>query len=347
MEDGIKRTEISSLGEFGLINKLTEGFQSESSRTFKGIGDDAAAIDMGETVLLVSTDMLTESVHFDMSYVPLKHLGYKAVTVNLSDICAMNAQPEQVLVSIAVSNRFSVEALEELYAGIKRACDVYNVDLVGGDTTSSLSGLVISITAMGRAKKENVVMRNGAKKGDLLVVSGDLGGAYMGLQMLEREKQVFQAAPQSQPKLEGADYQLERQLKPEARIDVVRQFKELDLLPTSMIDISDGLSSEILHLGKQSGLGCELYEDKIPIHPSTYDLAREFNLDPTLCALSGGEDYELLFTVSQSDFDKVKNHPDFSVIGHMTDLDQGYNLITKSGSQTPLKAQGWDAVKQD
>ncbi|MGC6532138.1 MAG: thiamine-phosphate kinase [Flavobacteriales bacterium] len=345
MQDPQSRTEISQLGEFGLIERLTTGFEPKLSNTWKGIGDDAAGISVGEQVVLTSTDLLTEGVHFDLSYTPLKHLGYKAVIVNLSDIAAMNAVPDHILVSLAVSNRFSVEALEELYDGIRLACDLYNIDLIGGDTTSSLSGLTISVTAFGIAPEKLISSRLGANEGDLLVVSGDLGAAYMGLQLLEREKQVFEAAPQAQPKLEGADYQLERQLKPEARVDVVRKLRELDLVPTSMIDISDGLASEIFHLTSTNHLGCQLYEEKIPIDKSTYDLAREFNLDPTVCALSGGEDYELLFTIPQADFEKVKNHPDFSVIGHMTDAKSGNQLVTKSGVQTPLTAQGWDGLK--
>lgn len=345
MEEQTARTEVSTIGEFGLIKRLTAGFEPQLPNTFLGIGDDAAGISVGQQVLLTSTDMLTEGVHFDLGYTPLKHLGYKAIITNLSDICAMNALPEHVLVSLAISSRFSVEACEEIYAGIRLACDIYGVDLVGGDTTSSLSGLTISVTAMGITPEKLVVKRSGAKEGDLLVVSGELGAAYMGLQVLEREKQVFEAAPHAQPKLEGVDYQLERQLKPEARVDVVRKLRELELIPTSMIDISDGLASEIFHLTSLSGVSCKLYEEKIPIDKSTYDLAREFNLDPTMCALSGGEDYELLFTLSQDDFDKVKNHPDFSVIGHMTAAEEGNQLITKSGLQTPLKAQGWDGFE--
>ncbi len=303
-------------------------------------------MNFGNKQVVVTTDMLVEGVHFDLTYVPLKHLGYKSVIVNLSDVYAMNAQPKQITVAFAISSRFSLEAVEELYAGMLMACKKYNVDLVGGDTTSSTSGLVISITAIGTLDEEKVVYRNGAKETNLLCVSGDLGGAYMGLQVLEREKAVFKDNPNVQPDLEGKDYILERQLKPEARKDIIELFAKLDLKPTSMIDVSDGLASEILHLCKQSKLGVDLYEEKIPIDPLTYETAREFNLDPTLCALSGGEDYELLFTIDMKDYDKVKNLPDFSIIGHMTPESKGKNLITKSGSVAELKAQGWDGLKK-
>jgi thiamine-monophosphate kinase len=288
--------------------------------------------------------MLVEGVHFDLTYVPLRHLGYKSVVVNVSDICAMNGEAKQILVSIALSNRFSLEAVEELYSGIRLACEKYGVDLIGGDTTSSLSGLVINITVIGEGHKDKVAYRSGAKEKDLLCVSGDLGGAYMGLQLLEREKAVFRENPKIQPDLEGKDYILERQLKPEARKDIVRLLSDLDVQPTSMIDISDGLASEILHICNQSEAGCELYEEKIPIDPQTYDTARQFNLDPTMCALSGGEDYELLFTIKIEDYDKIKNLPDFTVIGHITNKEKGRNLISKSGSVHPITAQGWDAL---
>jgi thiamine-monophosphate kinase len=294
---------------------------------------------------LISTDMLVEGVHFDLTYVPLKHLGYKSVIVNLSDICAMNALPKQVTVSIAASNRFSVEALEELYGGMLFACKKYNIDLIGGDTTSSTSGLIISITVIGEAKKEDIVYRNGAKEKDLLCVSGDLGGAYMGLQILEREKFVFKDNPNIQPDLEGNDYILERQLKPEARVDIVELLKNIGVKPTSMIDISDGLASEIIHITTQSDLGCELYEEKIPLDPQTFDRAREFNLDPTVCVLSGGEDYELLFTVPMTDYEKIKNQPDITIIGHMTPKSSGVNLIAKAGTSHPITAQGWNSFK--
>lgn len=340
------RTELSSLGEFGLIKHLTEHIELKNPSTIKGAGDDAAVINYtdGEKVTLVSTDMLIEGVHFDLTYVPLKHLGYKSVIVNLSDIYAMNGHPKQITVGLAISNRFSLESVEELYAGMLMACKKYGVDLVGGDTTSSLSGLIISITVLGEGEKNKVVYRNGAKEKDLLCVSGDLGGAYMGLQVLEREKSVFKANPKMQPDLDGLDYILERQLKPEARQDIIKLFAALSLQPTSMIDVSDGLASEIMHLCDQSNVGCELYEEKIPLDPQTYETAKQFNLDPTVCALSGGEDYELLFTIKQSDYEKVKNLPDFTIIGHITKKESGINLVSRSGTSHPLKAQGWDAL---
>lgn len=339
------KTDLASLGEFGLIDHLTKHFEIVNESSIKGVGDDAAVIEYSGKQTLVSTDMLVEGVHFDLSYVPLKHLGYKAVTVNLSDICAMNAMPKQITVSIAVSSRFPVEALEELYSGIQAACNNYKVDLVGGDTTTSLTGLIISVTAIGEALKEDITYRNGANDKDLICVTGDLGGAYMGLQLLEREKSVFKDNPNLQPDLEGNDYILERQLKPEARIDIPILLKALVVKPTSMIDVSDGLASELFHLCKQSDKGCQLFEEKIPIDPMTYDRARQFNLDPTLCALSGGEDYELLFTVPLADHEKIANHPDITIIGHMTPRSEGLNLITKNLVSTPLKAQGWDSFK--
>ncbi len=336
------RTELSELGEFGLIDKLTSGFISSHPSTMFGVGDDAAVISVSEEeALLVSTDMLVEGVHFNLMYMPLKHLGYKAVAVNVSDICAMNAIAEQITVSIAVSNRFPLEALEELYEGIHAACKNYNIDLVGGDTTSSFSGLIISITAIGRANKGRISYRSGARENDLLVVSGDLGGAYMGLQVLEREKQVFESNPEIQPDLDGHDYIIQRQLKPEARQDVVKYLKELDVVPTSMIDISDGLSSEIMHLCKNSNTGCFVYDEKIPIDGSTSMAAIDFNLDPVTCALNGGEDYELLFTVKQADYDKIKGNPNMTIIGHMTHPNDGIYFIDKNGSAVTLKAQGW------
>lgn len=344
--DNSIRTDISSLGEFGLINHLAQHFEINQSSTIKGVGDDAAVIDNGNLQTLVSTDMLVEGVHFDLSYVPLKHLGYKSVIVNLSDIYAMNATPRQIVVSIAISSRFSLEAVEELYQGMLLACKKYNIDLVGGDTTSSLQGLVINITVIGSAVKEDIVYRSGAKEGDLLCVSGDLGGAYMGLQILEREKAVFKENPNLQPDLEGKDYILERQLKPEARKDVIEQLKNLGIKPTAMIDISDGLASEIMHLCEQSNLGVDLYEEKIPLDSLTYDTAREFNLDPTMCALSGGEDYELLFTIPLEAYDKLKNLPDFSIIGHLTPASKGRNLIAKAGTVHELKAQGWNHLSK-
>ena len=338
------RTELSELGEFGLIDKLTNQFTTHVSTTIKGVGDDAAVIAVSDTeVMLVSTDMLLEGVHFNLMYTPLMHLGYKAVIVNLSDIFAMNGTAQQITVSIAVSNRFPLEALEELYAGIKKACDLYQVDLIGGDTSSSLSGLTISITAIGKAKKSDVVYRSGAKENDLLVVSGDLGGAYMGLQLLEREKEVFKANPNMQPDLDGNDYLLERQLKPEARQDVIKFLQDLEVKPTSMIDISDGLASEIFHLCKASNSGCTIYDEKLPIDAKTSMAAIEFNIDPATCALNGGEDYELLFTVSMSDYEKIKGNPHMTVIGHITDKNSGINLVDKNGAMIPLQAQGWKA----
>lgn len=337
------RTELDRLGEFGLIDHLTEKFKAKHPSTLLGVGDDAAVISISETEsMLVSTDFLIEGVHFNLMYMPLKHLGFKAVAVNVSDICAMNGVAEQITVSMAVSSKFPVEALEELYEGIRIACETYNVDLIGGDTTASYSGLTLSVTAIGRAETAKISYRSGAKENDLLVASGDLGGAYVGLQVLEREKQVFQANPNIQPDLDGHDYIVQRQLKPEARVDVISFLKELDVVPTSMIDISDGLASEILHLCKASKVGCRLYDDKIPIDAQTSMTALEFNLDPATCALNGGEDYELLFTIAQSDFDKIKGNPHMTVIGHITDVSEGAYLVDKNGSVIELRAQGWD-----
>lgn len=336
------RTEISKLGEFGLIKHLAEKIAVKHPSTVKGIGDDAAVIDIGEKYLLISTDMLTEGVHFDLTYAPLKHLGYKAVAANVSDICAMNGKATHITVSIGISNRFSLEAVEELYDGINAAAAAYNVDVVGGDTVSSLSGLTVSITVTGEVDKDRIAYRSGAADKELLVVSGDLGAAYMGLQLLEREKAVFESTPGVQPDLAGHDYILERQLKPEARVDAVVMLEQLGIRPTSMIDISDGLASEILHLCDQSGLGCALYEEKIPVDPTVVTAASDFKLDPTLCALSGGEDYELLFTVALSDFDKLKGSPHFTVIGHMAE-GAAPQLIARDGTAHPLTAQGWDA----
>lgn len=341
------RTELKEIGEFGLIKHLTKNIVFKNEQSVKGVGDDAAILDIKNKQVVVTTDMLVEGVHFDLMYVPLKHLGYKAVSVNTSDIYAMNAEPKQITVSIAISNRFSVESLEELYEGIYLACDKYKVDLIGGDTTSSTSGLIISITAIGEVEPGKAIYRNTSKESDLLVVSGDLGGAYVGLQLLEREKQVYLANPKIQPDLEGNDYILERQLKPDARQDIVQLLKDLDVTPTAMIDVSDGLSSEVLHLCDQSGVGCNLYEEKIPIDPTTINMAREFNLDPTVCALNGGEDYELLFTIDLSDYDKIKGNPNLTVIGHMTDKNNGANLIARNGVQYPIKAQGWDAFSKE
>ena len=341
-----KRTELEKLGEFGLIDHLTKKFKTSVPTTLKGVGDDAAVISISDNeALLVTTDMLLEGVHFNLMYMPLKHLGYKAVAVNVSDICAMNGTPEQITVSIAVSNRFPLEALEELYEGIYTACKNYNIDLVGGDTTSSLSGLTISITAIGRAEKKNIVYRSGAKENDILIATGDLGAAYMGLQVLEREKEVYNANPNIQPDLDGHDYIIERQLKPEARLDIVRFLKELDVVPTSMIDISDGLASEIIHICKASNVGCHIYDEKIPIDAKTSMTALDFNLDPVTCALNGGEDYELLFTVKQADFDKVKGNPHMTPIGHITDKNEGLYFVDKNGSAIELRAQGWNHFK--
>ena len=337
-------TPISAYGEFGLIKHLTENFSFENSSTEISIGDDAAVINPEGQMVVLTTDILAEGVHFNLGYVPLKHLGYKAVVTNISDIAAMNATPTQILVGLAISNRFPVEALEEIYAGIALACKRYKVDLVGGDTTSSTSGLVMSITAIGLENPENIVKRSGAKANDLLVVTGDLGGAYMGLQILEREHSVYLANPNMQPEMEGYDYILERQLKPEARTDIKKTLKELDIKPTSMIDVSDGLSSEILHLSDQSKGGFHLYEEKVPMDSLTISTAEELNLNPVMCALSGGEDYELLFTIAPEDFDKIKNHPDFTIVGHAVDLEQGNFLIARGSNELiPLNAQGWDA----
>lgn len=340
-----KLTPISTYGEFGLIKHLTETFSVENDSTELSIGDDAAIIDPQGQKVVVTTDVLAEGVHFNLGYVPLKHLGYKAVVVNLSDLAAMNATPTQILVSLAVSNRFPVEALEEIYEGIAMACKRYKVDLVGGDTTSSTSGLVLSITAIGLEQTENLINRSGAKANDLLVVTGDLGGAYLGLQILEREHSVFLANPNMQPEMEGYDYILERQLKPEARTDIKKTLKELDIQPTSMIDVSDGLSSEILHLSDQSKIGFRLYEEKIPMDSLTISTAEELNLNPVMCALNGGEDFELLFTIAAEDFEKIRNHPDFSVIGHAVEQDQGNFLVARGSNEQliALNAQGWDA----
>jgi thiamine-monophosphate kinase len=338
-----ERTSLEKLGEFGLIDHLTKDFSIIQKSTLKGIGDDAAVIDHQDKTV-ISTDLLVEGIHFNLSYMPLKHLGYKAVVANLSDIYAMNAAPTQITVSIAVSNRFPLEAMEELYSGIALAANVYGVDVVGGDTTSSKTGLLISITAIGQATKKEITYREGAKPNDLLVVSGDLGGAYMGLQVLERENEVFKTNPNNQPDLEPYTYIVERQLKPEARKDIVELLKKLEVKPSSMIDISDGLSSEILHLCKQSDVGCNLFEDKIPLDPTVISTCEEFKMDSTLVALSGGEDYELLFTIDQNDFDKVKGNPNLSIIGHMTEAKEGAHLITRGDTKIPLTAQGWNAL---
>lgn len=339
-----QRTPISSLGEFGLIAHLTKNFSVNQKSTVKGIGDDAAVLNFDNKEVVVSTDLLVEGVHFDLSYIPLKHLGYKSVMVNLSDVYAMNAMATQVTVSIAVSNRFPLEALEELYAGIETAARIYGVDVVGGDTTSSTSGLIISVTAIGVANKQDLVYRNGAKPNDLLVVTGDLGGAYMGLQVLEREKEVYKVNPNNQPDLDHYSYIIERQLKPESRKDIVELLKDLEVKPTSMIDISDGLSSEIMHLCKQSGVGCDLYENKIPLDPQVISTCEEFNIDSTTIALNGGEDYELLMTIAQDDYPKIKANPNLTVIGFITEKNAGMNLVTRAEEKIELKAQGWNSI---
>lgn len=345
-DKSFKSTQISDLGEFGLIDHLTSQFVIKQPTTIKGVGDDAAVLDFKNQQVVITTDLLIEGVHFDLSYMPLKHLGYKAVVVNISDVCAMNATPTQITVSIAISNRFPLEAIEELYGGIKIACEKYDVDLIGGDTTSSTKGMLISITALGVLKAEEVVYRSGAKPNDLLVVSGDLGASYLGLQVLEREKQVFLVNPQSQPDLSNYDYLVERHLKPEARKDIIEILKELGVKPTAMIDISDGLSSEILHICKQSNMGCKLYEDKIPLDQQVISTCEEFNINSTTVALSGGEDYELLFTVAQEDFDKIKGNPSMTIIGFMTEAKEGVNLITRANQQIELTAQGWNSFKE-
>lgn len=336
-------TKLEEIGEFGLIKHLTQNIELKNN-TIKGVGDDAAVLNpTAGKVTLVSTDLLLEGVHFDLSYFPLKHLGYKAVSVNASDIYAMNGTPKQITVSVGMSSKFSVEAIAEIYEGINLACEKYKIDLVGGDTTASKQGLIISVTVIGEANENEVVYRNGAQEFDLICVSGDLGGAYAGYQLLEREKRVFIDNPQMQPDLAGHDYILERQLKPEARKDIIEFFKAMDIQPTSMIDVSDGLASELFHIAEQSKVGVTIYEDKIPIDATTYNMARELDLDPTLTALSGGEDYELLFTIKQSDYNKLENHPDFTVIGHVTKAEEGLHMISKGGQKHALKAQGWKA----
>ena len=334
---------IEALGEFGLIDHLTSTFSHSLKSTITGIGDDAAVIDFNNKHTVVSTDMLVEGIHFHLGYMPMKHLGYKSVVVNVSDICAMNATPTHITVSISVSSRFSVEALEEFYEGVALACKVYNVDLIGGDTVASQKGMTISVTALGAIEKNKAVYRSGAQENDLLVVSGDLGSAYLGFQVLERERQVFEANPQHKPDLDLYTYLVERQLKPEARKDIIELLGQLEVQPTAMIDISDGLASEIKHICKSSTVGCHLYEDKIPIDPVAIRTCEEFSLDPTTVALSGGEDYELLFTIAQEDYPKIKANPNLTVIGHMTDKSQGAQLITRSGEALELKAQGWSA----
>ena len=337
------RSEISNLGEFGLIDRIHKNVTLTNPTSLTGIGDDAAVIQgHDQDCILISTDMLVEGIHFDLSYVPIHHLGYKAVAVNVSDIAAMNGKAEQITVSLALSNRFSVEAIDALYAGIRTACQNYGVDLVGGDTTSSTSGLVISISVIGRARREKIAYRSGAQVSDILCATGDLGAAFMGLQVLEREKQVFLADPNMEPSIEKYEYLVGRQLKPEARTDIVFDLEEAGVKPTSMIDVSDGLASELLHIARNSGVGVRIYEDKIPIDHLAYETAVEFNLDPVTCALNGGEDYELLFTIAQADQEKIKNHPDIHFIGYVHDRKDQNVLITKGGTVVPLRAQGWD-----
>lgn len=336
------RSEISQLGEFGLIDRIRNKFSLTNNSSVKGIGDDAAVIDAGNDYLLVSTDMLVEGIHFDMAYTPLQHLGYKSVAVNVSDIAAMNGKCEQITVSIAISNRFSVEAIDSLYQGIHSACTSYGVDLVGGDTTSSTSGLVISITAVGRVAKDRVALRSGAQPNDILCVTGDLGAAFLGLQVLEREKQVFLEDPNMQPDLEKYEYLIGRLLKPEARADIISELGDAGLVPTSMIDLSDGMASDVLHIARASGVGFRIYDDKVPIDTAAYETAIEFKLDPLTCALNGGEDYELMFTIRQADQEKIRNHPDIHFIGYAHERREENVLVTKEGNVVPLRAQGWD-----
>lgn len=335
------RTDVNTLGEFGLIEHLTQRFPLLNASTRKGIGDDAAVIDNGNFQTVVSTDMLVEGIHFDLMYTPLKHLGYKSVVVNLSDIYAMNARPQQITVSMALSNRFSVEALEELYEGIYLACERYGVDLIGGDTTSSNKGMIISVTAIGQGEKDKLVYRSGAKEGDLICITGDVGAAYLGLQILEREKQVYLSTPDVKPDLENEAYCVGRQLKPEARMDMIQQFDKAGIVPTSMIDVSDGVASELFHICRASGVGAFLEESGVPIHPDAQLLALKFKLDPITCALSGGEDYELLFTIKPEDVEKVKYLPDIYIAGEITSAGEGVKLHTKGGNIHPLQAQGW------
>jgi thiamine-monophosphate kinase len=341
-----QRTEISSLGEFGLIDHLTKNIELQNASSIVGVGDDAAVIDHFGKQTVLTTDLLIEGVHFDLIYTPLKHLGYKSVIVNLSDVYAMNAIPTQITMSIGISNRFSLEGLDEFYEGVYAACEKYGVDLVGGDTASSKKGFIISVTAIGEVTQDKFVKRSTAQKGDLICVSGDLGAAYLGLLFLEREKKIFLESPSVQPDLEGESYVVGRLLKPEARKDIVEFFEQQELQPTAMMDVSDGLSSDILHICKQSNLGCVLYEEKIPIAEETKNAAFKFEIDPTVCALSGGEDYELLFTVRQSDYEKITVSEKISVIGYMTDAEEGTKIITKGNNTYPITAQGWDALKK-
>jgi len=341
----MQRTEIAQYGEFGLIKHLTEKFELKNESTLKGVGDDAAVLDYKEKQILVTTDLLLEGVHFDLVYVPLKHLGYKAAVVNFSDIYAMNGQPKQITVSLGISKRFSVEDLEQLYAGIELACKTYGVDLIGGDTSASLTGLTISITCLGEAEKDKIVYRNGAKANDLICVTGDLGSAYMGLQLLEREKIVFATNSEVQPDFDGKDYILQRQLKPEARKDVIAGLAEKGIVPTSMMDISDGLSSELIHICTQSNVGCRVFEDKIPINYQAVVMAEELNMSIVTAALNGGEDYELLFTARIEDYEKILTLENVGIVGHITKAELGLNLVGREGEEIPLKAQGWNSLK--
>lgn len=347
MFENTERTELSALGEFGLISHLSKHFINKNESTVLGIGDDAAIVKMGDAYMAISTDSFIEGVHFDLMFHPLKHLGYKAVAATVSDICAMNAIPTQITVAIGLSNRFSLEAVEELYEGMRLACEKYEIDLIGGDTSSSRSGLILNLTAIGEVDPKKVTYRKGAKPNDLLVVTGDVGGAYMGLQILEREKKVFLEHPAMQPDLETYDYIVGRQLKAEARVDVIKLLDELKIIPTSMMDVSDGIASELFHLGQASAVGFDIYEDKLPIDPQTVDTALAFDLNPSIMALNGGEDYELLFTVDQREWDKIKNNPDFTVIGHATELINSYKLNTKAGNSFDIKAQGWEHFSKD
>lgn len=337
------RTEIATLGEFGLIEHLTKNIELQHASSVLGVGDDAAVIDHFGKQTVITTDLLVEGIHFDLMYTPLKHLGYKAVVVNLSDVYAMNATPTQITLSIAFSNRFSVEALNEFYEGVYLACEKYGVDLIGGDTSSSNKGFIISVTALGEITPNKFVKRSTAQKGDLICVSGDVGGAFLGLTLLEREKKIYLENPQVQPDLENEDYIVGRILKPEARKDIIAFFEENEIVPTAMMDISDGLSSELLHICRQSNLGCRIYEDKLPIHEASRAAAFKFGLDPTVCALNGGEDYELIFTLKQSDYDKITLNEEIAVIGYMDDAEQGSKLITKGGNTHNITAQGWNA----
>ncbi|MCG8309677.1 MAG: thiamine-phosphate kinase [Cytophagales bacterium] len=339
------RTEINELGEFGLIDRITKNFLHHNPTSRIGVGDDAAVIDYGKDYMLLSTDMLVEGVHFDLSYMPIQHLGYKSISINVSDIAAMNGIPQQVVIGVGLSNRFSVEAVDKLYEGIQAACKDFKVDLVGGDTTSSPSGLILSVSVTGIVEKNRISLRSKVEKGDIICATGDLGGAYMGLQVLEREKQVFLANPDMQPDLRKYPYITGRQLKPRARMDIIYELGEMNVKPKAMIDISDGLASELFHLSKRSGAGFFIYEDKLPIDKQTYDTAVEFNIDPVTAVMNGGEDYELLFSINQEDFEVLKNHPDIHFIGYAAELEKGINLVTKNQNVVPIKAQGWDHFK--